>query len=150
MSLITHTDFWCNNLMFLNKSENCECIILDWQMVTFSRPTNDIALLLISSVPAELRRQHTETLLDKYWGHLTQTCKKLGLDVETELEYDRKKLGQDYKRSQLLALLLCIGSIDVALGDPFTEERLLELLKDLHADGVLSQDIIMKLEEGEC
>lgn len=150
MSLITHTDFWCNNLMFLAKTDNCECIILDWQMVTFSRPTNDIALLLISSVPAALRRQHTEMLLDKYWGNLTQTCKKLGLDVETELEYDRKKLGQDYKRSQLLALLLCIGSIDVALGDPFTEERLLELLKDLHADGVLSQDIVMKLEEGEC
>lgn len=136
--------------MFLNTSESCECIILDWQMVTFSRPTNDLALLLISSVPAELRRQHTETLLDGYWGHLTETCKKLRLDVETELEYDRKKLGHDYKRSQLLALLLCIGSIDVALGDPLTEERLLELLKDLHADGVLNQDIVMKLEEGEC
>ena len=40
MGLITHTDFWCNNLLL---SENIEqdrqdnCIILDWQMVTYSR-----------------------------------------------------------------------------------------------------------------
>jgi len=29
LSLITHTDFWANNLLF---REN-ECVILDWQMV---------------------------------------------------------------------------------------------------------------------
>lgn len=147
MSLITHTDFWCNNLMFRNAEDKCECIILDWQMVTFSRPTNDLALLLISSVPAELRREHSESLLDGYWESLTSTCRKLGLDVEGELEYDRKRLAQDYRRSQLLALLLCIGSVDVALGDPLTEERLLELLRDLHADGILSQDVIHKPEQ---
>ncbi|XP_018328541.1 uncharacterized protein LOC108739233 [Agrilus planipennis] len=138
MGLITHTDFWCNNLMFKEDEDNCECTILDWQMVTFSRPTNDLALLIISSVPTELRRQHTETLLDNYWDSFTAICQKLGLDVPGELEYDRKKLGQDYRRSQLLALLLCIGSVDVALGDPLTEERLVELLKDLYADGILA------------
>ncbi|KAF5290887.1 hypothetical protein FQA39_LY14567 [Lamprigera yunnana] len=142
MSLITHTDFWCNNLMFREKTDgNCECIILDWQMVTFSRPTNDLALLLISSVSADIRRTHTETLLDGYWEALKTMCRTLKLDVEVELEYNRNKLGLDYKRSQLLALLLCIGSIDVALGDPLTEERLVELLRDLYADGILNQEL---------
>lgn len=47
MGLITHTDFWCNNLVFkeTNKpNENdtaehkiIECIILDWQMISYSR-----------------------------------------------------------------------------------------------------------------
>lgn len=141
MSLITHTDFWCNNLMFKEEEGICECIILDWQMVTFSRPTNDLALLLISSVSAELRRMHTESLLDGYWEALKSTCRQLKLDIEGDLDYDRNKLGLDYKRSQLLALLLCIGSIDVALGDPLTEDRLIELLRDLYADGILSQDV---------
>lgn len=146
MSLITHTDFWCNNLMFKEDADTCECIILDWQMVTFSRPTNDLALLLISSVPAEIRRAHTNVFLDGYWESLTSTCRKLNLDIEGELQYDRKRLGQDYRRSQLLALLLCIGSVDVALGDPLTEERLVELLRDLHADGILSQEVVNKSE----
>lgn len=144
MALITHTDFWCNNLMFKESENGCVCSILDWQMVTYSNPTNDLALLLISSVPAELRRLHTDTLLDTYWETLTRTCNKLTLDISSEFGYDREKLATDYRRSQLLALLLCIGSVDVALGDPLTEERLLELLRDLHKDGLLNSDIINK------
>lgn len=31
MSLITHTDFWCNNLVF----KDSQCAVLDWQMVNF-------------------------------------------------------------------------------------------------------------------
>lgn len=144
MALITHTDFWCNNLMFKEEEDRCKCAILDWQMVTYSRPTNDLALLIISSVPAEIRRAHTESLLDKYWDTLIKSCSKLGLKVEEELDYDRQKLGEDFKRSKRLALLLCIGSVDVALGDPLTEERLLELLKDLQSEGLLSGDLTVK------
>lgn len=47
MGLITHTDFWCNNLLMKagasdtasrkdEKSHN-GCVILDWQMITYSR-----------------------------------------------------------------------------------------------------------------
>lgn len=56
LALITHTDFWCNNLLFKSEDDgSCKCAILDWQMVTYSRPTNDVALLLVSSLPTELR-----------------------------------------------------------------------------------------------
>jgi len=40
MGLITHTDFWSNNLLFkenFNNNNNDNCIILDWQMITYSR-----------------------------------------------------------------------------------------------------------------
>ncbi|CAH0552563.1 unnamed protein product [Brassicogethes aeneus] len=147
MALITHTDFWCNNLMFKEDENSCVCSILDWQMVTYSRPTNDLALLLISSVPAELRRIHTEKLLDGYWESLTTICRKMSLDVEGELGYTRKKLSEDYQRSQLLALLLCIGSVDLALGNEQMEERLLELLQDLHKDGLLNADVANKTQQ---
>lgn len=143
MALLTHTDFWCNNLLFKEDKAQCVCFILDWQMVTYSRPTNDLALLLVSSVPAELRRSHTDTLLDIYWQSITTICNRLGVDVEKELGYDRKQLGEDYRRSLLLALLLCIGSVDVALGNPLTEKRLLELLRDLYSDRILQYDMII-------
>ncbi|EEZ97589.1 uncharacterized protein LOC103314480 [Tribolium castaneum] len=144
MALITHTDFWCNNLMFQEDENVSTCAILDWQMVTYSRATNDLALLLISSVPAELRRLHTEKLLDGYWTNLTETCCRFKLDVEKELGYNRKQLGEDYKRSQLLALLLCIGSVDLALGNAQMEERLLALLQDLYDEGLLNADVAKK------
>ncbi|CAB0036666.1 unnamed protein product [Trichogramma brassicae] len=144
LALITHTDFWCNNLLFrANDDGACECAILDWQMVTYSRPTNDVALLVVSSLPTELRRRHTSALLDGYWNSLTGSCSTLGLDVSSQLNYTRSDLDRDYRRSTLLALLLCIGSVDVALGDPMTEQRLIDVLEDLQNEGVLAfKDVV--------
>ncbi|KAF7268702.1 hypothetical protein GWI33_018206 [Rhynchophorus ferrugineus] len=141
MALITHTDFWCNNLMFREVDGKCECAVLDWQMVTYSRPTNDLSLLLVSSVSADLRRNHTDELLDVYWEKLTDTCRKLKVDIEEALKYDRKTLGEDFKKGQLLALLLCIGSVDLALGNAQMEERLIELLQDLNKEGLLQAEV---------
>ncbi|KAL1508844.1 hypothetical protein ABEB36_003675 [Hypothenemus hampei] len=141
MALITHTDFWCNNLMFREVQEVCECAILDWQMVTYSRPTNDLALLLVSSVAADLRREHSNSLLDLYWEKLTSTCLKLKLNIEEKLGYNRQKLGEEFRKGQLLALLLCIGSVDLALGNDRMEERLVELLKDLYKENLLTPEL---------
>lgn len=143
LALITHTDFWSNNLLFRDTSGTSECYILDWQMVTYSRPTNDVALLLVSSVPTELRRKHTESLLDTYWNKLNWTCSRLGLNIPKDLGYTREDLDKDYRKSQLLALLLCIGSVDVALGDPLTEQRLIDVLEDLYNDGVLIDESVV-------
>lgn len=60
MALITHTDFWCNNLLFRDAGGDqgeLTCAVLDWQMATYSRPTNDVALLLLSSLSTALRRE---------------------------------------------------------------------------------------------
>lgn len=76
--------------------------------------------------------------MDKYWDVLRETSSSLGLDIPKELNYDRDNLDADYRRSQLLALLLCVGSVDVALGNPLTEQRLIDVLEDLHNDGVLA------------
>ncbi|XP_071556289.1 uncharacterized protein [Temnothorax nylanderi] len=149
LALITHTDFWSNNLLFREDHSETTCYILDWQMVTYSRPTNDVALLLVSSVPTELRRKHTKTLLNKYWDRLNWTCSSLGLDIPKDLGYTRNDLDKDYRKSQLLALLLCIGSVDVALGDPLTEQRLIDVLEDLYNDGVLTDEAVVATNEAE-
>ncbi|XP_053975758.1 uncharacterized protein LOC128896360 [Hylaeus anthracinus] len=149
LTLITHTDFWCNNVLFKDGPNGLECCILDWQMVTYSRPTNDIALLIVSSLPTKLRREHTETFLDVYWNTLISTCLRLGVDIPKDLGYTREDLSKDYRRSQLLALLLCIGSVDVALGDPDTEQRLIDVLKDLHNEGVFTDETVTAASESD-
>lgn len=98
MGLITHTDFWCNNLLFRAEGDGTDsCIILDWQMVTYSRPTNDLALLLISSIPSNIRRQHGARLLDLYYNLLKASCRKLDIDVEADLGYSRNKMELEYR-----------------------------------------------------
>lgn len=44
------------------------------------------------------------------------------------------------RKSQLLSFLLCIGSIDVALGHPETEQRLLDVLQDFYKDKIFAFD----------
>lgn len=44
------------------------------------------------------------------------------------------------RRSQLLALLLCIGSVDVAIGNSDAEQRLLDVLQDFHSEGILTMN----------
>ncbi|XP_011143735.1 uncharacterized protein LOC105185729 [Harpegnathos saltator] len=149
MALITHTDFWSNNLIFTHDQVNPYCYIVDWQMVTYSRPTNDVALLILSSVPTETRRKYIDLFLDMYWSKLNFTCSCLGVDIQKDLEYTREDFNKDYRRSQLLALLLCIGSVDVALGDPRTEQRLLDVLEDLYKDGVLTDEAIVTTNEAD-
>jgi len=114
--------------------------------VTCSRPTNDVALLIISSLPTDLRRSSTRQLLDKYWLHFYTYCNQLGIHLEDDLGYSRARLAEDYRRSQLLALLLCVGSVDVAFGNPVTEQRILDVLIDLDKDGVLCADIVPKAQ----
>lgn len=100
MGLITHTDFWCNNLLFkrqLDDSYNDNCSMLDWQMITYSSPTNDIALLITSSLQSSIRRQHTGKLLDFYYNLLKSNCKKLSLDIEGDLQYSRNKMECDFR-----------------------------------------------------
>ncbi|ETN66519.1 hypothetical protein AND_001693 [Anopheles darlingi] len=138
MGLITHTDFWCNNLLFRSESDRTDsCTILDWQMVTYSRPTNDLALLLISSIPSSTRRQHTDRLLDLYYGALKSYCLKMDVDIEADLGYSRNKMDCEYRQSLLLALLLCIGSVDIAIGNAAAEQRLLDVLRDFNEEGIL-------------
>jgi thiamine kinase-like enzyme len=100
MGLITHTDFWCNNLLFkqeLDDSYNDNCSMLDWQMITYSSPLNDIALLITSSLPSSIRRQHTTKLLDFYYNLLKSNCHKLSLDIEVDLQYSRNKMECDFR-----------------------------------------------------
>lgn len=104
LGLITHTDFWSNNLLFKKDIQDervSNCVILDWQMVTYSRPTNDIALLLISSLPSNVRREYTEKLLDLYYTTMKNNLKKFTIDLETDLEYSRANLTEDYRYIKL-------------------------------------------------
>ena len=145
LSAVTHSDFWCNNLLFRDgpsgggadgADAGVRCRIIDFQLAQVSTPTNDVALLLLSSLSSEVRRTRTAALLRHYWDQLTATARRFGVNLETEYEYSLERLEQDYRRSRKLALLLCAGSVDVTQSCRRREERLVALLTDMFAEGV--------------
>lgn len=133
---LAHADFWSGNLLFREKDGQCECMALDWQMVSLGRPMDDVALLLLSSLTPEMRRSCGERLIEEYGNRLEVECAKLGVGSAGSIV--RRGLKPDWPRAALRALLLCAGSVDIALGDPRAEKRLVEAVKDLHAQGVLA------------
>ncbi|CAF4907063.1 unnamed protein product [Pieris macdunnoughi] len=132
---LAHADFWSGNLLFRERDGISECVALDWQMVSLGRPMDDVALLLLSSLTPELRRSVGDTLIEDYGDRLEAECARLGTLAAGVTV--RRSLKQDWPRAALRALLLCAGSVDVALGEPRAEQRLLEAVRDLYAQGVL-------------
>ncbi|KAI8420690.1 hypothetical protein MSG28_007919 [Choristoneura fumiferana] len=132
---LVHADFWSGNLLFRERDGACECMALDWQMVSLGRPMDDVALLLLSSLTPELRRAAGAELIELYGARLEAECRRLGAPAAGSQA--RRALAPDWPRAALRALLLCAGSVDVALGEPRAEARLLEAVRDLKAEGVL-------------
>lgn len=133
---LAHADFWSGNLLFREVEGVSECIALDWQMVSLGRPMDDVALLLLSSLTPELRRAVGDSLIEEYGERLEIECVRLGAAAAGAVV--RRGLKPDWPRAALRALLLCAGSVDVALGEPRAERRLLEAVRDLHGQGVLA------------
>lgn len=132
---LAHADFWSGNLLFREREGISDCIALDWQMVSLGRPMDDVALLVLSSLSPELRREAGEALITRYGERLEYECARFGAAASGKLA--RRGLQADWPRAALRALLLCAGSVDVALGEPRAERRLLEAVRDLYAQGIL-------------
>ncbi|XP_028043683.1 uncharacterized protein LOC114253121 [Bombyx mandarina] len=133
---LAHADFWSGNLLFREINGVSECIALDWQMVSLGKPMDDVALLLLSSLTPEMRRSIGDSLIEDYGERLEAECARLNASESGSIV--RRGLKPDWPRAALRALLLCAGSVDVALGDPRAERRLLEAVRDLHAQGILA------------
>lgn len=61
------------------------------------RPTNDLALLILSSLPSKIRRENTQKLLNHYYTMMKENLNKINIDIEVTLHYTREKLLDDYK-----------------------------------------------------
>jgi len=57
--------------------------------------------------------------------------------LKVELPFDYSCLEAEFNKSKILALLLVIGSIDLALDVDSTEDRLMHALRDIAKDGLI-------------
>jgi len=79
-STLIHLDLWSDNLLFHIKEEDrdnnvppeeydLDCVIIDWQMVSFGSPTHDLALLMMLSMDAHTRQTDAHKLLQYYYQY---------------------------------------------------------------------------------
>ncbi|KAK4305624.1 hypothetical protein Pmani_022490, partial [Petrolisthes manimaculis] len=136
LNTLVHCDFWCNNLLFREAEDKTNCCIIDWQMVMHGRPAIDVALLVSTSLGSVERRKHGKELLETYWAALCSRLRKYGLENELA-KYTREDLERDYKSGLAMSALVVVGSVDIALGSPAREERVIALLSDLMKEGVI-------------
>ncbi|MCL4133214.1 UNVERIFIED_CONTAM: hypothetical protein GTU68_051338 [Idotea baltica] len=136
INTIVHCDFWSNNLMFKNSDSETLCQIIDWQMIMQGKPSVDLGMLITTSLTPQERREHEKEIVERYWSTFLRRLHQLGVK-EKDLNYSFDDLKSDLKDGKLFGALVMIGSVDIALGDPEREDRVLSLIKDLMKDGIL-------------
>ena len=136
LNTLVHCDFWVNNLLFCSKGNETLCCIIDWQLVTYGSPAIDLALLMTTSLAPDIRRDYRKVLITSYYTELKHHLADFGCGAIME-DYDIVDLEEDMKRTEAMAALVMVGSVDLALGIPKREERVLSMLADYFERNVL-------------
>lgn len=134
LNVLIHCDFWSNNLLFRKTDNEIDCRIIDFQMVMKGKPSLDLGMLITTSLSPKARRDYEDIILSTYWNCLLKRLGHLGM-TDKDLNYDFNDLKLEFKEAKIFGALVMIGSVDMALGNPTREDRVLSLVNDLIEDG---------------
>ncbi|KAF2366413.1 Protein of unknown function DUF227 [Trinorchestia longiramus] len=128
LNTMVHCDFWANNLLFAGEDQIL-CCLIDFQLVTYGSPAIDLALLLSTSFTPDVRRDSRQTLLSVYWSDFSTLVRERGGSGLIK-DCTLADLEEDMKTAEAMSALVMVGSVDLALGVPEREERVLCILRD--------------------
>ncbi|KAA0200654.1 EcKinase 3 [Hyalella azteca] len=136
LNTLVHCDFWANNLLFAGEEPQILCCLIDWQLVTYGSPAIDLALLLSTSFTPDVRRDSRHTLLSVYWSDFSAHVADGG-GAELLKNCALEDLMDDMTRAEAMSALVMVGSVDLALGVPEREDRVLSILNDFFEAEIL-------------
>nr|CAD7204891.1 unnamed protein product [Timema douglasi] len=111
-SVITHGDFWINNILFRYKEEGGgrpaveDVRLLDLQVARYCSPAIDILHFLYTSTFWDTRRRHYQELLRAYHQSLTAAFQRLvrGSPHEGEVPMTLRELRREVTRCEMYGL----------------------------------------------
>nr|CAD7442855.1 unnamed protein product [Timema bartmani] len=111
-SVITHGDFWINNILFRYKEEGGgrlaveDVRLLDLQVARYCSPAIDILHFLYTSTFRDTRRRHYQELLRAYHQSLTAAFQRLvrGSPHEGEVPMTLRELRREVTRCEMYGL----------------------------------------------
>ena len=69
---LLHGDFRLDNLLFGQEGGHRDVVLIDWQGIIVSKPTQDLAYFLTQNVTTDVRRKHEDELLERYHSALIE------------------------------------------------------------------------------
>jgi len=69
---VLHGDFRLDNLLFGQQPDHRPVVLVDWQGIIRSKPTQDLAYFLTQNVTTEVRRAHETELVERYHRGLVE------------------------------------------------------------------------------
>ena len=115
---LTHGDPRVDNILFIDKAEGIEAVIIDWQMTGWRNPMHDVGYFLSGSIAIEDRRQHERTLLTLY-------AEVLGRDRG----YPDEVMVEDYRIQVLSGLMTTVAAYALLPITAPVERLLIALLR---------------------
>jgi hypothetical protein len=101
-AVITHNDCWVNN--FLVKLENgkpVKSIMVDYQIMSYGSPAQDIVFFLFSSVKNDVVKEHYDDLIKLYYKTFISVLEQLKCDTTPfTFEALQKEIDHEAKYSQ--------------------------------------------------
>jgi RecA/RadA recombinase len=118
LSVLTHGDFWVNNMMFHYCPETGkpdQVRFIDFQMTRYTSPVLDLQYFIHTSTNEQVRSEYTEHLLQVYHTELQDTLKTLGCDQHI---YTFEQLKEEYEDRSLFGLITACTVLSAVLADP--------------------------------
>ena len=115
---LTHGDPRVDNILFIDRADDIEAVIIDWQMTGWRNPMHDIGYFLSGSISIGDRRAHERALLALY-------ADILGRDRG----YSDADMEQDYRVQLLSGLMTTVAAYALLPISPPLERLLIALLR---------------------
>ncbi|KAI5636507.1 ecdysteroid kinase domain-containing protein [Phthorimaea operculella] len=113
--VIVHGDFRSDNMMYREKSNEVEVIILDYQTMHIGCPAADIMYFVASATDSAFRAKYYERLINHYYEELSAAMRRLGVDPEKA--YSRKLFDSELKQMMPMFLTLSMFLLRLVLVD---------------------------------
>jgi len=120
---ILHGDPWFNNMLFKYNEEHMveDVVFIDFQMMCFGSPTDDLTYFLSSSVTGDLMKKYKDHLLTLYHTKFCSLVELLGSKVEWSYE----EFLEDYKKSALWGLQFALQTLPQILTE--NKEKIMDM-----------------------
>ncbi|KAI5634307.1 ecdysteroid kinase domain-containing protein [Phthorimaea operculella] len=135
--VIVHGDFRPDNMMYREKDNEVEVIVLDYQTMFAGCPASDLMYFIACGTDSAFRVKYHERLIDHYYEELSAAMQRLGVDPAEA--YSREQFDSELKQMMPIFLFLSMSMLRLVLVDaenaPKTSEKGMESVLGLPATG---------------